>query len=83
MNPADQVRKYCDDNYVKPARARGQDEITIRAGDVHGSLGFTNRMPSVCGAIGTKLFEEECNLKRIRIEGPTQSATTTFTFRLL
>lgn len=83
MKPADEARKYCDDNYVKPARAKGEKIISIRAGDVHKALGFTNRIPSVCGAIGTKLFEKECNLQLIRIEGPAQSTTTTFIFELL
>jgi 5-methylcytosine-specific restriction enzyme B len=83
MSYADQVRKHCNEKYVTPARVKGQAEITIRAGDVHHDLGFASRMPGVCGAIGSKRFEDECNLKRVSVDGPLQGATTTFTFKVL
>jgi 5-methylcytosine-specific restriction protein B len=77
---ADQIRNFAYQRYIKPARDAGQSQVTIRAGDVHTNMGLSSRMPAVCGALGTKLFEYECRIKRIRTDGPSQGASTTYTF---
>ncbi len=82
MTYADEVRKYCRIHIIDPARARGDTLVRIRAGDVHRALGYKNRLPLVCSAIGTELFEELCGLKRISVDGPLNGANTVFTFRL-
>lgn len=82
MSHSDAVRDYCGNAYVAPARAAGRSEIKIRAGDVHKALGYSNRMPLVCSAIGSKKFEDQFGAKRTSIEGPSASTTTTYTFRL-
>jgi 5-methylcytosine-specific restriction protein B len=83
MSFADDVRQYCKDTYVDPARNKGEKTVTIRSGDVHSALNYKNRYPLVCSAIGSNLFEELCNVKRISVEGPLNGVTTLFTFELI
>jgi 5-methylcytosine-specific restriction enzyme B len=83
MSFADEVREHCRSHYVDPARARGDSTVTIRAGDVHSALGYKNRFPLVCSAIGATLFEKASRVKRIGVDGPLSGANTTFTFRLV
>jgi hypothetical protein len=80
MSQADQARNYCKTYYIDPARKRGDYAVTIRAGDVHKALKFQNRFPLVCSALGSKIFEESFNLKRISVDGPLNGANTLFTF---
>lgn len=80
---SDTVRIYCRDTYIIPAKKRGEKQIIIRAGDIHKELGFKNRLPLICSALGTGIFNEMANVKRISIEGPVNGANTRFTFQLL
>ena len=80
---SENVRIYCRDTHVVPARKRGEKQITIRAGDIHKELGFKNRLPLICSALGTELYNKMANVKRISIEGPVIGANTRFTFQLL
>ena len=82
MSHADEVRDYCKTHYIDPARTRGDYSVTIRAGDVHSALKYHDRLPLVCSAIGTNLFEESLKLKRISIDGPLNGTNTLFTFLL-
>jgi len=82
MTLSDDVRKYCFDNYISPARKRGDGFISIRAGDIHKEMNFKKRMPLVCSSLGTKKFEELTKVERISITGPLNGASTTFTFKL-
>lgn len=72
----------CEISYVAPARSRGESVVTIRAGDVHKALGYRNRMPLVCSALGSKLFEQACQVERISVHGPISGASAVFAFRL-
>jgi len=83
MSFADDVRQYCKDTYVDPARNKGEKTVTIRSGDVHSALNYRNRYPLVCSAIGSNLFEELCSAKRISVEGPLNGVSTLFTFELI
>jgi 5-methylcytosine-specific restriction protein B len=83
MSFADDVREYCKEKYVDPARNKGQKIITIRSGDVHNSLNYKNRYPLVCSAIGSNKFEEMCNVKRISVEGPLNGVNTLFTSEVI
>lgn len=79
---ADQVRKHCKDVIIDPARHRGEKKITIRAGDVHSAMGYRNRMPLVCSALGAKKFEAFTHVERIDISGPSNGANAVFTFAM-
>jgi 5-methylcytosine-specific restriction enzyme B len=83
MSYSDEVRKYCIDRIINPARAKGQTQVAIRAGDVHRALGYSNRLPLVCSALGAAVFEEVARVKRIAVEGPLASTTTVIRFALL
>lgn len=83
MSLADDVKEYCKETYVDPARQKMQKIITIWSGDVHSALNHKNRYPLVCSASGSNRFEEMCGLKRISVEGPLNGVSTLFTFELI
>lgn len=83
MSLADEVRAYCIDNYVNPARNRNIQTITIRAGDVHKEMNYRDRMPLVCASLGAQKFEEIANVERINITGPLNGASTEFHFKII
>lgn len=82
MTLADEIRTFCYERFIEPARARGDIQITIRAGDIHDFMGLKSRMPAVCGALGTNKFLKEYNLELRNREGPTCGANVFFTFEL-
>lgn len=82
MSHADDVRRYCKDNIIDQARARGDKQIAIRAGDVHTAMGYKNRLPLVCSALGANKFEEFAGVERVSITGPTNGANAIFTYRI-
>ena len=45
MAQADEIRQYVVDNYIEPARRAGKRMVSVRAGDVHNSMGLDNRFP--------------------------------------
>ena len=77
------VRQYCGKEYVEAARARKDYVVAIRAGDVHRSLQYSNRLPLICSALGTEIFETDNKMKRIAVDGPLNGASTLLVFRLL
>lgn len=83
MSYADEVRDYCGRHIVEPARARGEKEVVIRAGDVHKAMGYKNRLPLVCSALGAGLFEETYGVRRKSVDGPLNGSNTVFTFTVL
>ena len=82
MSYADDVRQYCKDNIIDPARRRGEEQIVIRAGDIHKAMRYQSRMPLVCAALGAKKFEEFAGVDRVSLTGPTNGANAMFTFRI-
>lgn len=83
MSYADDVRDYCGRTIVERARARGDEEVVIRAGDIHKAMGFQNRLPLVCAALGAGLFEKTYGVRRKSIDGPLNGSNTVFTFTIL
>ena len=83
MSYSDEVRAYCAEHFIQPARARGEIEITIRAGDVHRALDYRNRYPLVCSALGASVFEEQYRVRRKSVEGPLNGANAVFRFTVL
>jgi len=79
---ADEIREFVCENYIKPARERGEKQIAIRAGDVHKEMGLVSRIPAVCSALGTNKFQDLCGIELIRREGPTNGSNVHFTFKL-
>lgn len=83
MSYADDVRTYCIEHYVNPARKSNIQSITIRAGDVHKEMNYKNRMPLVCSSLGSIKFETEANVKKINITGPSNGANALFHYKIL
>lgn len=83
MTFADEIRGFAYENYIKPARNKGEETVTIRAGDVHDAMGLKSKMPSVCGALGTNKFLKQYGLSLENREGPTCGANVYFTFEIL
>ncbi len=79
---ADEVREFVFKNYVEPTRNRGGQTVDVRAGDVHDRMRLKNRMPAVCGAIGTIKFEERYGVRLVNRDGPTNGSDVVFTFRM-
>lgn len=83
MSHSDEVREYCKINIIEPARVTGERQVVIRAGDIHTKMGYRNRMPLVCAALGAKKFEAIASVERVSLTGPTNGANAIFTFRII
>jgi len=83
MSLSDDVRKYCIDRYIIPAKKSGETSISIRAGDVHKEMNYKDRIPLVCSSLGTKKFEEIAKIERVSIVGPVNGANTIYSFKLI
>ena len=54
---ADRVRDFVIDTYIEPARAEGQKDVRVRAGDVDKALGYRyRRLPLICTALRSQKF---------------------------
>lgn len=78
------VRDYVLNSYIRSARERGEEIIRINAGDVHRSLRWVNRVPSVCTTLGSQRFQRETGLELIERKGPPSGFGTRaeFTYRI-
>lgn len=79
---ADRVRDYALKTYIEPARARGDDRVSIRCGDVHSALGLSAAHANVCQALRGHKFQKMAGTGIPTYTGPDNSSTTTFTYRL-
>jgi len=41
---AEEIREYIDENFVKPARKRGDKELVLVSGEVHDRMGLRQRL---------------------------------------
>lgn len=82
MTLSDKVRRFVFHEYIEPARRRGNKTVTVRAGDVHSQMGLTQRLPLVCSALGTLLFQERYNVGLVRREGPANGSNSYFTYQV-
>lgn len=80
----EEVQEYVRKAYVNPARQRGETLVRIKAGDVHRSLHWSNRVPSVCTTLASQKFQRETGLKLVSKEGPPSGYGTraVFTYNL-
>ena len=83
MTLSESIRDFVYERYIKPAYEKGLKRITLRAGDVHDEMGLKGKIPSVCGALGTKKFLKQYNLRLLKREGPSCSADVYFTYEIL
>lgn len=79
---ADRIRSYLVQHHIEPARQRGDETVTIRAGDVHKELGLNAQMPSVCQAIESKALLQIANLAEHEIvAGPASGRGSNMVYR--
>jgi hypothetical protein len=87
MAPTEITKQHVIENYVQPARLKGQSTIEVRVGDVLKELGWTNRTPSVYSTLGSQPFMTEAGLQLIEKRGgpPSGGPSTTvrFVYRVL
>lgn len=80
---ADRIRQKALELYFVVARRQGRREVVITSGDLHRQVGLHNRYRNVCQALaGTKLLRT-ARAELLKQEGPKDSSTTRFTYRLL
>ncbi len=82
MSLSDEIRKYVFIKYIQPAQEKGEKQVKVRAGDVHREMGLRSRIPAVCAALGTDKFQNNCNVRLMKREGPSNAANLFFTFEL-
>jgi hypothetical protein len=84
---AEEVRQYVSEQYVKPAKAKGETKVTIISGEVHDRMGLKSRMPLVCEVLRSQKFQEMYNLRLVQeVRAPRvkrDSSTNQFIFELL
>jgi len=78
----DDIRNYIFFNLIKPAIDQGQEEITIRAGDVHSDLHLVSRMPMVCSALRSLPRHFPIQLTNIQAPPSGQGANFYATYKL-
>lgn len=86
MTKADRIRSHVGQQYVEPARRRGDMTITVVAGAVLRDLQLGgDYAASVCSALRARKFLKDNNLELVKAVGPKSmmSTTTAFTYRLL
>jgi hypothetical protein len=87
MTPTDLARKHVIKTYVEPARARGEQRVQVRVGNVVKELGWTNRTPSVFSTLSSRAFQREAGVELIEKRGgpPSGGPSTTvqFVYRIL
>ena len=82
MNNSDRVREHAFKTYIEPARQSGKKTATVVSGHVAKALKLMQRLPLVCGALGTKKFENAYGITLESRSGPSNSTTTSFTFKV-
>ena len=87
MTPTDATKKHVISTYVEPARARGDQVIQVRVGNVVKELGWSNRTPSVFSTLSSQTFQREAGVELIEKRyGPPSggpSTTVQFVYRIL
>ncbi len=80
MGLNEEIQEYVRQTYVRLAEKRGDTIIRIKAGDVHRSLHWSNRVPSVCTTLSSQKFQRETGLELISREGPPSGYGTRAVF---
>lgn len=79
---ADRIRRHALDHYIKPARARGDAAVAIRAGDVGKALQLGGNHANVCQALSRPTFLKMAQLAPPAVEGNGATSATRFIYTL-
>jgi len=79
---ADEIRDYVLENYITPARERGDSSVTVVAGPLNTEMGLNMAWPNICQALDGKKFQDLADVPPPLTEGPKKSTTRKYTFIL-
>lgn len=79
---ADRIRQYVLENYINPARDRGDVNSTVIVGVLNKEMGLKMAWPNICQALEGKKFLELAEVPPPLAQGPKQSTTRKLTFDL-
>jgi hypothetical protein len=79
---ADCVRQYVFATYVVPARQKGFDRATVRAGDVAKATRLKTRIAAVCDVLQGITFQKEFGIKLLEKNGSRWGGHALFTFQV-
>jgi len=79
------VRQHVVDEYLLPARRRGNQTVSVKVGTVQKAVHLTNRVSLVCTALESQKFIKENRLRLVSKTGPPsgQSTTVTYTYEFI
>ena len=78
MSQAYRIRQAAPEKYIQPARAAGQEDIIIRASDLHDEM----KLRSLQRA-GQRQIRSIFGVRRLEITGPVNRANVYFHFELI
>lgn len=79
---ADEIRRYVLENYIRPARLRGDATVTITVGPLNNEMGLHMAWPNICQALEGRLFLQLADVPAPAAAGPKQSTTRKLTYSL-
>ncbi|KFF64924.1 ATPase AAA [Pectobacterium brasiliense] len=79
---ADEIRDYVLENYIIPARERGDSRVTVVVGPLNTEMGLNMAWPNICQALDGQKFQELADIPPPVTEGPKKSTTRKYTFIL-
>ncbi|MBC8449265.1 MAG: peroxide stress protein YaaA [Chloroflexi bacterium] len=82
MTQRDQIRSYVVEEFIEPARGRGEKTVVVRASEIAHKMGLTGRYPNICGALDADVFAPYARVRLLKRKGPAQSSSVTWTFQL-
>ena len=82
IRDADRICLCALNYYIEPARDRGADEVSIRAGDLARDMGLRNALPDICSALMSKKLQQLADVPAPTHTESEPSISATFTFEL-
>lgn len=79
---ASRIRRYVLEQYINPARERGDASVTVVVGPLNNEMGLNMAWPNICQALEGRKFLELAGVPPPVAEGPKQSTTRKLTFVL-
>jgi hypothetical protein len=79
MSLSETVLQFVRENYVHPARERGQAIVEVKAGDIHAGLRWSRRVPLVCSALSSQKFQNAVGVKLVGTKDAPPSGLSTRT----
>ena len=82
MTKSERIRQFAFENYIQPARSRGEKTAAFTSSDIHKGMGLTKRFPMVCSAIDAQKFQDHYAVILVKRDGPKQSSTVRWVFEV-